>query len=57
MKTLYFEPSSHLVFKQHFSHLAGAVAGGGRPFSEMAPCCFYPNIAMDQSIAFTARLQ
>jgi hypothetical protein len=32
MKSLYLELSSHLVFKQHCSHLAGAVAGGGRAF-------------------------
>jgi hypothetical protein len=47
MKSLYLELSSHLVFKQHFSHLAGAVAAGGRAFSEMTPCCFSPNIATD----------
>jgi hypothetical protein len=55
MKTLYFKPSVHLVFKQHFSDLAGAVAGGGRAFGEMTLCCFYPNIAMDWTLAFATR--
>jgi len=56
MKTLYFALSFHLVFKQHFSHLAGAVAAGGRSFGEMTPCWFSLNITMDWTIAFTTRL-
>jgi hypothetical protein len=35
MKSLYFRPSFRLVFKQHFSHLANAVARNDRISSEM----------------------
>jgi hypothetical protein len=40
MKTLYFKPSVHLVFKRRFSDLAGEVARGGRAFDEMTHAAF-----------------
>jgi hypothetical protein len=55
MKTLYFALSFHLVFKQHFSHLAGAPHVSGS--SEMTPCTFALNIRMDLAIVFTTRLR
>jgi hypothetical protein len=44
MKSLFFCPSLHLVFKWRFDHLAGAAAVLGRAIRETTPCRFFQNI-------------
>jgi hypothetical protein len=44
MKSLFFCPSLHLVFKWRFDHLVGTAAVLGRAIRETTPCRFFQNI-------------